>query len=47
MIRKSIAITMGVGIALTVLAGGAAGGELQYVGVKKCRTRHKKELIGN
>jgi hypothetical protein len=47
MIWKFVAITTGIGIALTVLAGGAAGGEFQYVGAKKCRTCHKKELIGN
>jgi len=47
MIRKLIVIASGIGIALTVLSGSATGEEFKYVGAKKCRTCHKKELIGN
>jgi hypothetical protein len=46
MARALIGIAVAIGIGW--MAGGAsAAGEHQYVGAKKCRSCHKKELIGN
>jgi len=41
------AIGLAIGLWLVVGIAGAAGKEPQYVGSKKCKTCHKKELIGN
>lgn len=48
--RRVVASTLGVVISLALAlatAGMATAGEFQYVGVKKCRSCHKKELIGD
>jgi hypothetical protein len=48
MVRGWIAIAVGFGFGLSLGATPAlAADEFEYVGVKKCRTCHKKELIGN
>ncbi len=47
MIGRSIWIMVAIGFALTAGVAHAAGKEPQYVGAKKCKTCHKKELIGN
>jgi hypothetical protein len=47
MIRKSIWIVVAIGFGLAAGAAHAAGKEPLYVGAKKCKTCHKKELIGN
>jgi hypothetical protein len=47
MIGKSIWIAVAIGFGLAAGVADAAGKEPQYVGVKKCKTCHKKELIGN
>jgi ribosomal protein L40E len=36
-----------IGLVMIAGAGGAAAAEPQYVGAKKCRTCHRKELIGD
>jgi hypothetical protein len=49
MFRTLVALGLGLGLALT-LAGDAVGastGEHKYVGVQKCKSCHKKKLIGN
>jgi ribosomal protein L40E len=45
--RDSTWIALAIGFALVTGAGNGAAAEPQYVGAKKCRTCHKKELIGN
>jgi hypothetical protein len=40
-------IVVAIGFGLAVGVAGAASKEPQYVGAKKCKTCHKKELIGN
>lgn len=47
MVKNSIGIAVGLGFALALGSAATAGDEHQYVGVKKCTTCHKKELIGN
>ena len=47
MIRRSIWIMVAIGFALAAGMAHAAGGEPQYVGASKCKTCHKKELIGD
>jgi nitrate/TMAO reductase-like tetraheme cytochrome c subunit len=42
-----IGFTLGIGFALVAGAVTANAGEFKYVGASKCRTCHKKELIGN
>jgi hypothetical protein len=49
MFRTFVALGLGLGLALT-LAGDAVGASTdghKYVGVKKCKSCHKKKLIGN
>ena len=38
---------MAIAFSLSVVAVTASAGEFKYVGAKKCKTCHKKELIGN
>jgi len=45
--RKSIGTILAISLTLAAGAAGAAAVDHQYVGAKKCRTCHKKELIGN
>ncbi|MDH3211343.1 MAG: cytochrome c family protein [Myxococcales bacterium] len=45
--RALIGIVAAMGIGLIAGGASAAEGDHTYVGVKKCRTCHKKELIGN
>jgi hypothetical protein len=40
-------IAMAIGLAMAVSTAGVAGADGKYVGAKKCKTCHKKELIGN
>jgi hypothetical protein len=47
MIGRSIWIIVAIGFGLAAGVADAAGKEPQYVGAKKCKTCHKKELIGN
>jgi hypothetical protein len=47
MIRRSIWIVVAIGVGLAAGGAGAAGKEPQYVGVKRCKGCHKKELIGD
>ena len=47
MIRRSLWIVVAIGFGLAGGVANAAGKEPQYVGAKKCKTCHKKELIGN
>ncbi len=42
-----VAISVVLGFGLAVGMADAAGKEPQYVGAKKCKTCHKKELMGN
>ena len=42
-----VAIGIAIGFGLAAVSANAAGKEPQYVGAKKCKTCHKKELIGN
>jgi ribosomal protein L40E len=42
-----IGILVALGISLATGTDGAADEHFQYVGAKKCRTCHKKELMGN
>jgi hypothetical protein len=42
-----IGFTLGIGFALVMGAATANAGDAKYVGVSKCRTCHKKALIGN
>jgi hypothetical protein len=46
-VKRSIRILVAVAVTLMAGEAGAAGKEPLYVGVKKCRTCHKKELIGD
>jgi hypothetical protein len=45
MVRMLVGV--GLGLALVVGSAGASEGEFKYVGLKKCKSCHKKELIGN
>jgi len=47
MLRRSTGIVVAIGFGLLVGAAGAVAKEPQYVGAKKCKTCHKKDLIGN
>jgi hypothetical protein len=48
MVRGWIAIAVGLGFGLSLVGAPVlAADPFEYVGVKKCRTCHKKELIGN
>ena len=47
MIRRSIWIVVAIGFGLAAGAAYGAGTEPQYVGGSKCKTCHKKELIGD
>jgi len=47
MSRALIGIVAAIGLGLMMGAAGTASAEPTYVGVKKCRTCHKKELMGN
>jgi hypothetical protein len=47
MIRRSLWIVVAIGFGLAGGVADAAGKEPQYVGAKKCKTCHKKELMGN
>ena len=47
MLRRSIWVAVAIGFGLAVGAGSATAKEPQYVGAKKCKSCHKKELIGN
>jgi hypothetical protein len=47
MIGRSIWIAVAIGFGLAVAGTQATGAEPQYVGASKCKTCHKKELIGN
>jgi hypothetical protein len=47
MIGKKTFIVVGLAFALSMGAADAGAKEAQYVGAKKCKTCHKKELIGN
>ena len=47
MIGRSIWILVAIGVALAAGAAHSAGKVPQYVGAGKCKTCHKKELIGN
>ncbi len=40
-------IAMAIGLAMAVGTAGIAGADGKYVGASKCKTCHKKELIGN
>lgn len=42
-----IAIGIVLGLSVTLTSAGRAEEQFQYVGVKKCRTCHKKELMGD
>ena len=42
-----IGFTLGIGFALVAGAGAASAGDFKYVGAGKCRTCHKKEMIGD
>ncbi len=44
---KKVLVAIGLGLGLTVVGVPAQAQDHQYVGAKKCRTCHKKELIGN
>lgn len=39
--------TLGIGFAIVAGAVAASAGDFKYVGASRCRTCHKKELIGN
>jgi len=47
MIVNKTLVVMGIGFALAMGAADVRAKEPQYVGAKKCKTCHKKELIGN
>ena len=47
MFRTLIGLAISLGLVLAAGQATAAGKQPQYVGVKKCRSCHKKELIGN
>ncbi len=47
MIRRLAWFTVAIGFVLALGAVDAAAEEFQYVGVKKCKSCHKKELIGD
>jgi hypothetical protein len=47
MIRRATWIVVAIGFGLAVGAANAAAKEPQYVGAKKCKSCHKKDLIGN
>jgi hypothetical protein len=47
MIRRLAWITVAIGFVLALGAVEAAAEDAQYVGVKKCKSCHKKELIGD
>jgi hypothetical protein len=40
-------IAVAIGLAMAVGTAGVAGADAKYVGANKCKTCHKKELIGN
>jgi hypothetical protein len=40
-------IAVAIGLAVAVGTAGVAGADAKYVGASKCKTCHKKELIGN
>jgi len=40
-------IAMAIGLAMAVSTAGIASADAKYVGASKCKTCHKKELIGN
>ena len=42
-----VRIAIGLGLALTLGVVDAAAKDYKYIGVKKCRSCHKKELIGD
>jgi len=42
-----IGFTLGIGFALVAGAVAANAGDFKYVGARKCKTCHKKELMGN
>jgi hypothetical protein len=44
---RIIWLALGAGLVLALGAGSAAAKDPQYVGAKKCKTCHKKELIGD
>jgi hypothetical protein len=49
MVRTLVALCLGLGLAFALSGDtvGASKGDHKYVGVNKCKTCHKKELIGN
>ena len=47
MMRRWTWLVVAIGFGLAAGAAGTATKEPQYVGAKKCKTCHKKELIGN
>ena len=44
---RLIGFTLGIGFALVAGAVAANAGDFKYVGAGKCKTCHKKEMIGN
>jgi hypothetical protein len=47
MMERLTWIAMAIGLAMAVSTAGVAGADGKYVGANKCKTCHKKELIGN